>query len=269
MTFDSRWKNPPGSDPKQLHLWAQDLIKELRKGDYQASITDAVSALSVAAFQSFALQVFTSDDTYTPTADMLFCLVISTGGGGGGGGADSDGSSDGGAAGGGAGGTCIELFTAAIIGAGQTVTIGAGGTAGANTGGNGGNGEDTTFGALHTAGGGPGGAGIAGTTDHVTSPTAGGTATGGLVNIPGGEGEGGIGEVSAAICISGCGGASFWGGGGASLKAITATAVAGRNGSAYGSGASGAANISTAAGAAGGVGAAGICVVIELIGGAA
>jgi hypothetical protein len=34
MTFDSRWKNPQGSDPKQLHLWAQDLIKELRKGEY-------------------------------------------------------------------------------------------------------------------------------------------------------------------------------------------------------------------------------------------
>jgi hypothetical protein len=34
MPLDTRWKNPQGSDPKQLHLWAQDLIKELRKGDY-------------------------------------------------------------------------------------------------------------------------------------------------------------------------------------------------------------------------------------------
>ena len=34
MTFDSRWKNPQGNDPRQLHLWSQDLIRELRKGDY-------------------------------------------------------------------------------------------------------------------------------------------------------------------------------------------------------------------------------------------
>lgn len=34
MTFDSRWKNPQGSDPKQLFDWAQQLIKELRKGEF-------------------------------------------------------------------------------------------------------------------------------------------------------------------------------------------------------------------------------------------
>lgn len=41
MTFDSRWKNPQGSDPKSLHLWAQDLIKELRKGAYLPATPDA------------------------------------------------------------------------------------------------------------------------------------------------------------------------------------------------------------------------------------
>lgn len=35
MTFDSRWKNPQGADPRQLHLWAQDLIRELRRGAYK------------------------------------------------------------------------------------------------------------------------------------------------------------------------------------------------------------------------------------------
>jgi hypothetical protein len=32
MPLDTRWKNPQGSDPRSLHLWAQELIRELRKG---------------------------------------------------------------------------------------------------------------------------------------------------------------------------------------------------------------------------------------------
>src|SRR5262245_31127201 len=32
--FDGRWKNPQGNTAEALYLWAQDLIKELRKGDY-------------------------------------------------------------------------------------------------------------------------------------------------------------------------------------------------------------------------------------------
>jgi hypothetical protein len=32
--FDGRWKNPQGNSNEQMYLWAQDLIKELRKGDY-------------------------------------------------------------------------------------------------------------------------------------------------------------------------------------------------------------------------------------------
>src|SRR5262245_37525711 len=32
--LDPRWKNPPGNAPEQLYLWAQDVIRELRKGDY-------------------------------------------------------------------------------------------------------------------------------------------------------------------------------------------------------------------------------------------
>lgn len=34
MTFDSRWKNPQGKDPEALWRWAQELIAELRKGDF-------------------------------------------------------------------------------------------------------------------------------------------------------------------------------------------------------------------------------------------
>lgn len=45
MTFDSRWKNPQGSDPKQLSLWAQDLIKELRKGAYLSATEGDIAGL--------------------------------------------------------------------------------------------------------------------------------------------------------------------------------------------------------------------------------
>lgn len=34
MTFDSRWKNPQGKDPEALWRWAQELISELRKGEF-------------------------------------------------------------------------------------------------------------------------------------------------------------------------------------------------------------------------------------------
>lgn len=43
MTFDSRWKNPTGSGLQQLYTWAQDLIKELRRGQYLGGLTEGVS----------------------------------------------------------------------------------------------------------------------------------------------------------------------------------------------------------------------------------
>jgi hypothetical protein len=210
------------------------------------------------------VQAFTGSGTYTPTSGMGQCLVFSTAGGGGGGGADSgDGSSTQAGGGGGSGGTCIELFTAATIGASQTVTIGAAGTAGTAAGASGGNGGDTTFGALHTAGGGVGGTGAS---DNGTSGAfaggAGGTATGGLINIPGAGGGAGTGNSS--IATSGNGGGSFWGGGGRAV-AVNANTAVGIAGGAYGSGGSGGANVNDTNGIAGGAGAAGLCVVIEFI----
>lgn len=41
MALDTRWKNPQGKDPEQLWRWAQDLITELRRGDYLPSTPDA------------------------------------------------------------------------------------------------------------------------------------------------------------------------------------------------------------------------------------
>lgn len=225
------------------------------------------SAWSV--FGGSNLQVFTTPgaNTYTPTAGMSHCLVTSTGGGGGSGGADSDGTSRVATGGGGAGATCIEMFTAAQIGASQTVTIGAAGTAGANTGTNGGNGGDTTFGALHTAGGGLGSAGLAGTSDdNVLAGGVGGTGTGGTLNISGGAGGDGMSFGSGNYCLAGIGGASFWGGGGRGAANIAGAAVQGTAGVAYGSGGGGSANGNQVAGVAGSDGAPGVCTVQEFFG---
>lgn len=234
--------------------------------------TSGTLATTANAIGSIAVQVFTSAgaNTYTPTSGMKQCLAISTGAGGGGGGADSDGSSAGNGAGGGAGATCWELFSAATIGASQTVTIGTAGTAGSTAGGNGGNGGDTTFGALHTAGGGVGGQGVVGTNwPEITKGGAGGAASNGLINIGGGAGVNALGVANGAIVASmaGAGGSSFWGGGGAGgivISVASGTDVGG-DGVAYGAGGGGGANVSTAAGIAGGAGAGGICVVIEFV----
>lgn len=45
MGFDSRWKNPAGSSLAQLYQWAQDIVRELRKGAFQSSIEDSISGL--------------------------------------------------------------------------------------------------------------------------------------------------------------------------------------------------------------------------------
>lgn len=246
----------------------------------KSTIQQIITALNI--FSSINLQVFTTTgaNTYTPTSGMKYCLVISTGGGGGGGGADTDGSSGliGLGSGGGAGGTCIEYFTAATIGASQTVTIGTAGAAGSGTNGtDGGAGGDTTFGALHTAAGGAAGqgSGVPGSSSPDRGGGAGGAGTGGTVNITGGYGGAAVGgsidgTTDLAFGISGHGGSSFWGGGGGAVAASEASlttdnTMAGIAGQAYGSGGSGAVDLTSTTGGAGGAGAAGICVVIEFI----
>jgi hypothetical protein len=239
------------------------------------SVSQALTILG--ALAGVTLQAFTGSGTYTPTSGMKHCLVFSTGGGGGSGGAVTAATTNdcAVAAGGAAGGTCIEAFSAATIGASQTVTIGAAGSAGAaGTGGNGGNGGNTTFGSLHTATGGAGGngSGVASVQNQDVAGSAGGVPTGGLANLTGGDGGGGSGFVGAGsdpwAAHGGNGGASFWGGGarGGTASGAGSSAVdsaAGVAGAAYGAGAGGACAVNDTTGVAGAVGAAGYCLVVE------
>lgn len=214
---------------------------------------------------------FTSSNTWTKSnyTGLTFTQVITTGSGGGGGGADSpDTTNEIVAGGGGAGGTAIEMISAASLGATETVTVGTAGTAGTNTGGNGGAGNASSFGAFHTANG--GGAGTGNVTNStgcasaaaIAAPGAGGTASGGDVNITGGSGIEGTCDVNTQK--GGDGGTSYWGGGGSGGSQHSAAgSAAGTAGIAYGSGGGGATSRDTTTGAAGAVGAGGIVVTIN------
>ena len=145
------------------------------------------------------LTVFTSSGTWTKPVNCSGVVVEVLGGGGGGGG--GSGADQG--AGGSAGGYCREYISAAsLANASYTVTVGAAGTAGSGGGGNGGAGGNSSFDSFCTgAGGGAGGGGLGG-------PAAGGTATGGDINIAGQQGGGRIGGAKGGDSPLGTGGTS-------------------------------------------------------------
>jgi hypothetical protein len=179
-------------------------------------------------------QVFLSSGTYTAPSNLISADVEVVGGGGGGGAGANIGT------GGGAGGYAKKIFTAAAIGASQTVTIGAGGASGAA-------GGTTTFGAILQATGGGGGFG--------TSGFGGGGGIGSLgdINLTGNHGD-----QSGTLNLGGNGGQSIFGGNGRGGNPSAAGTAAAAN---SGSGGGGAGN---AAGAGnGGAGGSGICIVTE------
>lgn len=125
-----------------------------------------------------------SPATWTKPAGLKYIIVEAQAAGGGGAGYDTD-DTDGPATSGSGGGYCKKLIPASSLGATETVTIGANGN-GANSAsspGSGTNASNTTFGSHVTAGG-----GLGATANSATIP-AGGTATGGDINIPGGSGS--------------------------------------------------------------------------------
>lgn len=163
---------------------------------------------------------------------------------------------------GGAGGGYAEAYiNVASLAAVETVTVGAGGAAGASTNGAGGTGGNSSFGTHATAVGGGGSAASMATGSTVTTATGttGPAAGTGTWAIGGGAGEGAI-RLGANVGIGGAGGSSRMGHGGAS-RAIAGAGVAPRG---YGGGGGGAVS-SNGAAQAGAAGERGI-VIVELYG---
>lgn len=214
--------------------------------------------------RSVVRQVFSSGGTYTPTTGMLYADVEIVGAGGGSGGVATTASTTlSFSGGGGAGEYARGIFSAATIGANQTVTIGAAGAAGAAGANTGGTGGTTSLGALITAIGGTGGSGGSAVGGSQTLGGAGGTGgSGGTVRaagVPGGAGLGGFNTGVFSFVIGGQGGASYYGGGG---RAMTGAGAAGTT---VGSGAGGSANSISTSQQAGAAGAAGQIVITEYV----
>ncbi len=208
------------------------------------------TATNLGAFASMHVFVFLANTTYTPTANMTFCIIEAIGGGGGGGGATADALTGSASGSGGAGGYARLLASAATIGASQAIVIGGGGNGG-NATSNGTDGGTTSVGSLITCTGGLGGAlSGANTVTTVSAGGAGGTATGGNINITGMSGSNGV--SSATTVIPAQGATSPYGNG-------AHTAVNGGSPAAFAAGAGGAGvaafqNVTGQAGSAGRVG---------------
>lgn len=173
----------------QVDLAAQQAIVN----DHSQSITELREAFNQLILQGNAL-VFTSNNTYTPSAGVLSVDVILIGGGAGGAGGTASAFNGGPGGGGGGGGEVHVNIPATLLPkdgedfASIEITIGAGGARG-TVGNPGTGGGDTVFGAgLLTAGGGQGGM-----TGTGTAPGVGGVGGAGM--IPGGAG--GSGRVSS------------------------------------------------------------------------
>ncbi|MBZ9683195.1 hypothetical protein LB531_21290 [Mesorhizobium sp. CO1-1-2] len=191
------------------------------------------------------VRVFTLSATYTPTAGAKNMIVFATGGGGAGGNQVGGGASSGGTA----------LYFGAVSS--QVVTIGAGGIPNPSFGTNlvGGSGGTTSFGALAVATGGSGGSSAGGFSNGAGSQSV-GIGTAGTLLIPGNGGSPGT------DLDGGCGGASFWGGGGfGGANPVNTGSVAGGPGS-LGGGGGGADGPGNAQGGAGG---AGVVVIFEFL----
>lgn len=199
--------------------------------------------------------------TWTKPAGAVWVVVemVGSGGAGGGAAAASSGQNTKGA-GGGSGAFARHVYAASALGATVAITIPAGGTGVSGAAGN--NGGTTIFGALSVSGGAGGGVGATSAGAFGVGGGAGGTGSGGSPQIVMAGQPGGNAWGDANLCMSGQGGPSHFGGGGAG-RAMTSSAVslAGNAAPGYGAGGGGAAVSSTGAAAAGGAGGVGAVLV--------
>jgi hypothetical protein len=213
--------------------------------------------------QSF--QIFTAGTAvlYLKPNNVTSILVECLGGGGGGGGMICTVPSGSGAGAGGGGGYCRQYIPGAA--ATYLYTVGAGGAGGAAGTNPGANGVNTTFSTL-TANGGVGGAGGTPSTNAGVSGIggAGGASSGAAVLVTGQAGTAGV--IINSITISGEGGSSQYGAGGAEQYATAAfpRAVNGISAAANsGGGGGGASGVGVNGSSAGGNGGSGLIIVWE------
>lgn len=218
------------------------------------------------------VNVYTANGTWNKPSGLHHIVVECIGGGGGGGGTQATaGNESGVGGGGGGGGYAKKTFLAAALPSSCTVTRGAGGgggSAGNNAGTAGGN---TTFAGtgITTVNGNGGGAGngMAATSgpSRVAAGTGGG-ASGGDINVIGGDGGVGI-VVRGDGGPQGDAGSTGWGGAAGAFGNQTQGRNSSGNGNAgsqYGGGGSGGFNAnSQGSGRSGGAGANGVCIVTE------
>jgi len=152
------------------------------------------------------ITTFTSNGTWNKPSWCTGVVVYVTGGGGGAGG--SNGASNGGGGGGSAGGMAIKLIDEhSLTNSTETVTVGNYGAGGLTA--NGATGGASSFGSHATGnGGGGGGSAAAGMPRRI-----GGTATGGDVNISGGDGyPGSLSGSTGSVIPLQLGASAMWGG---------------------------------------------------------
>jgi len=219
-------------------------------GDYD-QLTHAITKLH-------GKQAFTSSGSFTVPAGVTKIYISGCGGGGGGGGAGGSTStpnSAGGGGGGGSGQAIIQVPYVVTPGQVISVTIAAGGTAGAGaasggTGGNAGNGGSTVVGALVTLAGGSGGTGGG----NASPPSGGNGGSGYPQGSYGGDGPAPYG---------GAGAGGPFGGGGGSARAASSDSYSGLSpsGCGTGGGGGGACYILAHTGAAGAPGSSGLVII--------
>jgi len=182
------------------------------------TLTKRIADMEALAYEN-NIVTFTSDDTYSKPSNLLYVKVTVIGAGGGGGGSrkgEAVGEAGGGGGGGG-GGTVIKTYLDTDLDAGESITVGAGGTgANGSDGTAGATGGNSTFKSL-TGSGGVGGNTAAPSANMVFSPKgAGGAASGGDINVAGQDGSGGVAQgtgLDTVIIWAGHGGGSTLSGG--------------------------------------------------------